>query len=180
MTSFCGDSTDGSLTLNDSGLDNAGKTTIVKRISGEDITTISPTLGFNIKSLEFKGFLLNIWDIGGQKSLRSYWRNYFEQTDGLIWVIDSTDGRRLKDCADELHTVLLEERLAGASLLIFMNKQDVQGAIRQEEIVRELELSALGNRHWKVVGCSAVTGSGLEQGFGWIVADIASRVYLLE
>lgn len=38
-----------------SGLDNAGKTTIVKRISGEDASTVSPTLGFNIKTLEFAG-----------------------------------------------------------------------------------------------------------------------------
>jgi hypothetical protein len=37
------------------GLDNAGKTTIVRRINGEDITTISPTLGFNIKTMQFKG-----------------------------------------------------------------------------------------------------------------------------
>ena len=37
------------------GLDNAGKTTIVKRISGEDASTVSPTLGFNIKTLEFAG-----------------------------------------------------------------------------------------------------------------------------
>ncbi|GFH08449.1 uncharacterized protein HaLaN_03413, partial [Haematococcus lacustris] len=71
------------------GLDNAGKTTIVKRLNGEDITTISPTLGFNIKSMSYRGFKLNIWDVGGQKTLRPYWRNYFEKTDGLIWVVDS-------------------------------------------------------------------------------------------
>jgi ADP-ribosylation factor-like protein 2 len=62
------------------GLDNAGKTTILKRINGENIDEISPTLGFNIKTLEYNGFKLNMWDIGGQSSIRSYWRNYFEQT----------------------------------------------------------------------------------------------------
>uniref|UniRef100_G1TQP6 ADP ribosylation factor like GTPase 2 n=1 Tax=Oryctolagus cuniculus TaxID=9986 RepID=G1TQP6_RABIT len=65
------------------GLDNAGKTTILKKFNGEDVDTISPTLGFNIKTLEHRGFKLNIWDVGGQKSLRSYWRNYFESTDVL-------------------------------------------------------------------------------------------------
>lgn len=54
-------------------------------------------------------FKLNFWDVGGQKSLRSYWRNYFESTDGLIWVVDSADRRRLQDCKDELHALLLEE-----------------------------------------------------------------------
>ena len=54
-------------------------------------------------------FKLNIWDVGGQKSLRSYWRNYFESTDGLIWVVDSADKWRLDDCRKELASLLLEE-----------------------------------------------------------------------
>jgi len=52
---------------------------------------------------------LNVWDVGGQKSLRSYWRNYFESTDGLIWVVDSADKRRLSDCTTELHSLIEEE-----------------------------------------------------------------------
>ena len=54
-------------------------------------------------------YKLNIWDVGGQKSLRSYWRNYFESTDGLVWVVDSADKRRLGDCKAELHSLLVEE-----------------------------------------------------------------------
>lgn len=73
------------------GLDNAGKTTVVKRLNGEDISSISPTLGFSIKSMQFGEYRLNIWDVGGQKSLRAYWRNYYERTDGLVWVVDSAD-----------------------------------------------------------------------------------------
>ena len=91
------------------GLDNAGKTTVVKKFNGEDIDLISPTLGFNIKTLEYRGFKLNVWDVGGQTSLRSYWRNYFEQTDGLIWVVDSADRARLRDCKAELQTLLQQE-----------------------------------------------------------------------
>jgi hypothetical protein len=91
------------------GLDNAGKTTILKKFCGEDISTISPTLGFNIKTLEHGNYKLNIWDVGGQKSIRSYWRNYFEQTDAIVWVVDSADKRRMADCKAELHGLLLEE-----------------------------------------------------------------------
>lgn len=54
-------------------------------------------------------YKLNVWDVGGQKSLRSYWRNYFESTDGLIWVVDSADKRRLGDCTTELHSLIEEE-----------------------------------------------------------------------
>lgn len=97
------------LLLSYSGLDNAGKTTIVKKFNAEDIDSISPTLGFNIKTLEYKGFLLNIWDVGGQQTLRSYWRNYFEATDGLIWVVDAADKARLNACKVELQKLLVEE-----------------------------------------------------------------------
>ena len=60
------------------GLDNAGKTTVVKKLCGEPIDTITPTLGFQIQTLTYQGYQLNLWDVGGQKSIRAYWRNYFE------------------------------------------------------------------------------------------------------
>ena len=107
------------------GLDNAGKTTVVKKFNGQDIDLIPPTLGFNIETLEYRGFKLNIWDVGGQTSLRSYWRNYFEQTDGLIWVVDSADRARLHDCRAELEALLQQEvrtrRAATSAALLAAN-----------------------------------------------------------
>ncbi|XP_074387204.1 ADP-ribosylation factor-like protein 2 isoform X2 [Zonotrichia albicollis] len=125
------------------GLDNAGKTTLLKRLNGEDVGGTSPTLGFNIKTLEHRGFQLHVWDVGGQSSLRSYWRNYFESTDGLVWVVDSSDHERLKLCARELKALLKEERLAGASLLVFANKQDLPGALPAGDIRQALELDSI-------------------------------------
>ena len=58
-------------------------------------------------------YKLNVWDVGGQKTIRSYWRNYFEQTDGVIWVVDSADRRRLRDCKEEL-TMLLSQEVRGS------------------------------------------------------------------
>merc|ERR1712147_611167 len=84
------------------GLDNAGKTTILKKMSEEDVSTIMPTQGFNIKSLTQDGFKLNVWDIGGQREICPYWKNYFENTDGLIYVVDSADDVRLAECTTEL------------------------------------------------------------------------------
>lgn len=162
------------------GLDNAGKTTILKKYNGEDISSISPTLGFNIKTLEYQGYKLNVWDVGGQTTIRSYWRNYFEQTDGLVWVVDSGDKIRLEDCRKELHLLLLQERLAGASLLVFCNKQDLQGSLSVEEIKEFLQLDNFQTRHWAVVPCSAVTGEGLIEGINWIVGDIAARIFMMD
>ena len=70
-------------------------------------------------------YKLNIWDVGGQTSLRSYWRNYFEQTDGLIWVVDSADRARLHDCRAELEALLQQEvrtrRAATSAALLAAN-----------------------------------------------------------
>lgn len=163
------------------GLDNAGKTTILKKFNGEDIDSISPTLGFNIKTLEYQQYHLNVWDVGGQTTIRSYWKNYFEKTDGLIWVVDSSDTRRLKQCRDELHELLKQEKLAGASLLIFANKQDLPGALSVEEIAIFLDLKSISeNRHWLIQSCSAVTGDGLVSGIDFIVGDIASRIFMMD
>lgn len=60
------------------GLDNAGKTTFLKRLRGDDTSQVAPTLGFNIDTLELPPFRLSFWDVGGQRSLRVFWRNYFE------------------------------------------------------------------------------------------------------
>lgn len=90
-------------------------------------------------------------DVGGQKTLRTYWKNYFEKTDTLIWVVDATDKERLSDCRQELKGLLLQEvepslptlpyiftdtsqRLMGASLLVFKNKSDVPGCLSEDDI----------------------------------------------
>uniref|UniRef100_A0A2I3TX06 ADP-ribosylation factor-like protein 2 n=1 Tax=Pan troglodytes TaxID=9598 RepID=A0A2I3TX06_PANTR len=149
------------------GLDNAGKTTILKKFNGEDIDTISPTLGFNIKTLEHRGFKLNIWDVGGQKSLRSYWRNYFESTDGLIWVVDSADRQRMQDCQRELQSLLVEE--VGSSYPL--------GARGPRGKPEALELDSIRSHHWCIQGCSAVTGENLLPGIDWLLDDISSRIF---
>mmetsp|Transcript_39330 Transcript_39330/g.82229 ORF Transcript_39330/g.82229 Transcript_39330/m.82229 type:complete len:188 (+) Transcript_39330:207-770(+) len=164
------------------GLDNAGKTTILRKFCGDPIDAIEPTLGFNIKTLEHKNYQLNVWDVGGQKTIRAYWRNYFERTDGLIWVVDSADAARLEICKKELCSLLEQEKLAGASLLILANKQDVRGALNAEEIAAELGLrdgTSFVNRHWSIRGCSAVTGEGLVDGMDWMGDDVASRIFML-
>jgi ADP-ribosylation factor-like protein 2 len=73
------------------------------------------------------------------------------------------------------------QKLAGSSLLIFANKQDISGALSKEEIQQLLELDTMSaSRHWAIVGCSAMTGAGLLEGFDWMVGDIASRIYMFD
>ncbi|KAF8351084.1 GTP-binding protein [Amanita rubescens] len=159
------------------GLDNAGKTTILKWLNGEDVRSVCPTLGFNIKTFVHGKYTLNIWDVGGQRTLRPYWRNYFEQTDAVVWVVDSGDRLRMQDCKSELHALLTEDRLAGASLLVFANKQDIHGSMNDTEISEALDLESIRTHHWKIWPCSALTGDNLVQGLDWVVDDVATRLY---
>jgi ADP-ribosylation factor-like protein 2 len=191
------------------GLDNAGKTSIVKKFLGEPVDKIEPTLGFSIQTLDYclsgggsvigqggdddssnankqqqqgEVYSLHLWDIGGQSSIRAYWRNYFEKTDGLVFVVDSSDEHRLDLVKEELSSLLQQERLAGATLLVLANKQDLKNSLTSQQIALRLELDRkiqYGNRHWAIYGCSAFTGEGLAEGMEWMVQDITSRIFML-
>eukprot|EP00993_Chasmostoma_nieuportense_P004530 NODE_5196_length_685_cov_34.620072_g5033_i0.p1 GENE.NODE_5196_length_685_cov_34.620072_g5033_i0~~NODE_5196_length_685_cov_34.620072_g5033_i0.p1 ORF type:complete len:180 (+),score=41.84 NODE_5196_length_685_cov_34.620072_g5033_i0:62-601(+) len=154
------------------GLDNAGKTTCLKQLSDEDISHISPTQGFNIKSLNQDGFKLNAWDIGGQKAIRAYWPNYFENTDVLVYVVDAADAKRLEETGVELTSLLEEEKLTNVPVLILANKQDLAGALTAAEITEKLNLHAIRDRKWQIHPCSAKTGEGLQDGMQWAVKTV--------
>lgn len=157
------------------GLDNAGKTTITKRLNGQSISEVAPTLSFNIATLEHQGMRINMWDIGGQKSLRPFWRNYFEETDAIIWVVDSTALFRLDEVKEELTRVAADERMLGASVLLLANKADLTKPDMQalEALVAPLRSS----HHCELVPCSAVTGDGLANALQWLITDISDRVF---
>ncbi|XP_051473443.1 ADP-ribosylation factor-like protein 3 isoform X3 [Apus apus] len=147
------------------GLDNAGKTTLLKQLASEDISHITPTQGFNIKSVQSQGFKLNVWDIGGQRKIRPYWRNYFENTDILIYVIDSADRKRFEETGQELAELLDEEKLSGVPVLIFANKQDLLTAAPASEIAEGLNLHTIRDRVWQIQSCSALSGEGVQARF---------------
>lgn len=157
------------------GLDNSGKTSIIKRWKHEDWTTISPTMGFEISTLQYQDFTLNLWDIGGQTSLRTFWSNYFDKTNVVVWVVDCMSMERIQESYEELRDkVIQQDRLEAVSLLILMNKIDLLEATKVEEtkqqIVGLLELeSQLPLEKWQIIAVSAVTGQGTESAIEWII-----------
>jgi len=157
------------------GLDNAGKTTILKTLASEEINQITPTQGFNIKSVQTQGFKLNVWDIGGQRRIRPYWRNYFENTDILIYVIDSTDQNRFEETGEELTELLEDEKLVGVPLLIFANKQDLVTAAKASDIAEGLALQSIRGRNWQIQACSAKKNEGVKDGMEWVLKTVASK-----
>ena len=109
------------------GLDGAGKTTLLYRLQvcllflkftnfwinfwriffqvGEVVTTI-PTIGFNVEQVTYKNLKFQVWDLGGQTSIRPYWRCYYSNTDAVIYVVDSADRDRIGISKQELVSML--------------------------------------------------------------------------
>merc|ERR1712217_250546 len=143
------------------GLDNSGKTTALKSLAGEDVSHITPT----------QGFKLNVWDIGGQKHIRPYWKNYYQNTDAIVYMVDSSDRARIDEAAEELSTLLDEELLASVPVLVYANKQDLLNAKTAAEIMNDLDLVNAKSRWVHVEACSAKTGDGLESGMGKLMAQ---------
>merc|ERR1711976_784807 len=154
------------------GLDNAGKTTLLKQLASEDVSHITPTQGFNIKSVQSEGFKLNVWDIGGQRKIRPYWKNYFENTDILIYVVDSADKKRIQESTDELMDLLDEEKLAGVPALIYANKQDLLTAVPAKDIAEAMTLTSIRNRKWQIQPCSALESTGINDGLEWCLKTL--------
>ena len=71
----------------------------------EPVTTV-PTIGFNVETLSYKNIKFQVWDLGGQTSIRPYWRCYYPNTDAIIFVVDSTDVERLELAKTELFQLL--------------------------------------------------------------------------
>jgi GTPase SAR1 family protein len=84
-----------------------------------------------------------VWDVGGQDKIRPLWRHYFQNTQGLIFVVDSNDRERVTEACDELNKMLNEDELREAVLLVFANKQDLPNAMSVAEITDKLGLHSI-------------------------------------
>ena len=150
------------------GLDAAGKTTILYKLKlGKFVTTI-PTIGFNVETVEYKNISFTVWDVGGQDKIRPLWRHYFQNKQGLIFVIDSNDRERIGEARQELERMLNEDELRDAILLIFANKQDLPNSMTAAEITDKLGLHSLRSRNWYIQATCATSGNGLYEGLDWL------------
>uniref|UniRef100_A0A8C6RMS4 ADP-ribosylation factor n=1 Tax=Nannospalax galili TaxID=1026970 RepID=A0A8C6RMS4_NANGA len=156
------------------GLDAAGKTTILYKLKLGEIVTTIPTIGFNVETVEYKNICFTVWDVGGQDKIRPLWRHYFQNTQGLIFVVDSNDRERIQEGADVLQKMLLEDELQDAVLLLFANK-DLPNAMAISEMADKLGLQSLRNRTWYVQATCATQGTGLYEGLDWLSNELSKR-----
>ncbi|XP_055356471.1 ADP-ribosylation factor-like protein 1 [Paramacrobiotus metropolitanus] len=151
------------------GLDGAGKTTVLYQLQvGEAVTTI-PTIGFNVETVTYKNLKFQCWDLGGQASIRPYWRCYYANTDAIIYVVDSADHARMGISKQELVHMLEEEELKSAVIVVLANKQDLPQAMSVADVHKALGLDALKNRTFQIFKTSAKNNEGLEPVMEWLV-----------
>jgi len=155
------------------GLDAAGKTTILYKLKLGEIVTTIPTIGFNVETVEYKNISFTVWDVGGQDKIRPLWRHYYQNTQGLIFVVDSNDRDRVVEAENELANMLKEDELRDAVILIFANKQDLPNAMTAAELTNKLNLNSLRNRHWYIQSTCATQGQGLYEGLDWLSNELA-------
>ncbi|GAU20988.1 hypothetical protein TSUD_201370 [Trifolium subterraneum] len=133
------------------GLDNAGKTTILYRLQMGEVVSTIPTIGFNVETVQYNNIKFQVWDLGGQTSIRPYWRCYFPNTQAIIYVVDSSDTDRLVIAREEFHAIL----------------EDLPGALDDAAVTESLELHKIKNRQWAIFKTSAIKGEGLFEGLDW-------------
>jgi len=173
------------------GLDSAGKTTILFKLSSGSIVDTIPTIGFNVEVIKYNKTSLIIWDISGQEKMRVLWKNYFKNVKGIIFVLDSNDRKRIinnnnndnsndnnnnnnnNDNTNNVHyalkSILNTNELRSLPLLIFANKQDLPDAMEVNEISKHFNLSSIiKNRKWHIQPTCALTGDGLYEGLEWL------------
>jgi len=157
------------------GLDNAGKTTILYKLQMGEVVTTVPTIGFNVETVQYRNLRFQVWDLGGQTSIRPYWRCYYQNTNAVIYVVDSSDAERMGISKQELVGMLEEDELKEAALMVFANKQDLPNALPSDAIADKLGLGALKNRQWAIFKTSAVKGEGLHDGLDWLAASLRNK-----
>lgn len=159
------------------GLDNAGKSTLLYKLKHNAYVKTSPTIGFNVEMMEVKknqkNIALTVWDVGGQAPMRQHWKCYHQDTAAIVFVVDSSDRRRLNEAQREMDETLKSEHLRGRPLIVLANKQDVDNAMTVTEIKYSLQLSKLSKEQdWFIQPCSASTGFGVEEAFRRVVSMI--------
>lgn len=155
------------------GLDDSGKTTILHKLMLGEIVTID-SLGVNVKQVVYKNIRFTVCNVGAHDKVLPVLRNYFQNIQGLIFLVDSNDrGDRVNAARDELHRMLNEDAPRDAVLLV-ANKKDLPNTVSAAEITDELGLRSLVQLQWHVQTTCATSEEGLYEGLDWLLNNIAA------
>lgn len=164
------------------GLQNAGKTTLVKRLkdpSDESITKkYVPTMGLSMETFKLGQTEVVAADLGGQKTFReSFWKPFVSKSAAVCFVFDSADKSRVDEAGEVLQTVLDWVR-PDSTFLFLANKMDLENALPLQDIISSLGLNKRIKERphsFGVYQVSALTGAGLEEPFEWLSEQLFKR-----
>lgn len=164
------------------GLDNAGKTTFLEKLKSEYSDSkkslpperIAPTVGQNVGYITFEKTHLRLWDLGGQENLRTLWESYYNDAHGIVFVVDSSDRKRLEECKRALEIIITNEDVEGLPILMLANKQDREDRLEVEDIKEIFNKIAerMSARDSRVLPISALSGDGLKDAVEWLTTRL--------
>ncbi|XP_012221906.1 ADP-ribosylation factor-like protein 13B [Linepithema humile] len=165
------------------GLDNAGKSLILNHISGDPDQNVLPTMGFRTVSLKHKSYSVKIYDLGGSSQIRALWPKYYNDIHGLIYVVDASDISRLAENKVVFNELITHEHIASKPLLLLANKQDLNGAIDELDLVENLDVEHAANAMkcpTRVETCTCIydkeqsknSTMGIKNGYKWLLDTI--------
>lgn len=150
------------------GLKGAGKLQILLKLKLGMYYPSIPEIDFDMHYYTICAF-----HIGDEYNDNPIWRRYYNNTQLLIFVVDSADMSNIDEACTELHKILEEEKLKDAALLVFANnKQDLPNALTANELRDRIGLDSMSNRLWHIQEMNGITGEGLYEGFDWISEHI--------
>lgn len=161
------------------GLDNAGKTTLLRRLKDDRMVQHDPTMYAHAEELTLGNVRFKAYDLGGHVAARKAWKNYFPSVDGVIYLVDSADRDRFDESKKELDGILNCPELAKVPMVILGNKIDKKEAASEEDLRLALglasktqfgvqKLSSVDGRPMEVFMCSVAKKMGYAEGFRWL------------
>ena len=161
------------------GLDSSGKTSILNYLK-EQLGENSP-IRYNSRDnlcFTYKGLNIIVVDLGGYDNYfnERKMKEYFGKAKGFIFVVDSGDKYRFKEeLFREFENIFSKDRFKTQPILILANKQDLNGALNIEDIIKKIEIEKNKNRDWLAVGTSVITGEGIDVGFDWLISILNKK-----
>ena len=113
---------------------------------------------------------LTIWNLSGKSEpLKSVIK---DKVDALIFVVDSVDKDKFEDAAKKLETIIQEDNMEDSVILLFANKQDLDGAASPKEVQEKLGMLQLKKIIWLCQGSNSLSGQGVDAGFDWLISAL--------
>jgi ADP-ribosylation factor-like protein 3 len=159
------------------GLDGAGKTSILRLLTETELSTVQKTHGFEITSLEVSTFHFDLWDIAGSPEDRPFWQNYLAPADSIVWVVDSSDRRRLQESNTAFHDLIgnLNEKNPRAAVIVALNPHDPKDQMTVEEVTEAFNLAAISPRIWFCTVCNVRHRRNAVHLLRWIRDDFRAK-----